>query len=392
MFLFMQKKKAFDEHRDKENKKYRKKLDKQKDNFLDETIEALSGKKTSTIKKLARVARKSGFLKTAAKVAIGVGGLLVAKDALANIDWKKKFDDTFKDLIPELPDLSKLSNVPLLNKIPDLLNLDNKSLQDVIKKGEAGSRGYNAYNLGVAGKTAENLDLTNMQIKDIMKLQSEKKVFAAGAYQIIPDTMQDVVKGMKLTGEEKFDKTMQDKMFKYLAMTRSPSYKKYIETGDESLLKDVVSELSLVWAAIKDPKTGKGHYDKDKAGNMATIEPSTIISALKKDREEIVAEKKLEPSIKPSVTMGQPEPIVQPTKEEIKPNTDSSMIPAPTDYKLSSVDELYRDTLNMKKIKKTPAIAILNNDTNIFNGGVVNQIMQEATLKYSPAMQKQFFG
>jgi hypothetical protein len=90
--------------------------------------------------------------------------------------------------------------------------------------------------------------------------------------------------------------------------------------------------------------------------------------------------------------MGQPEPIVQPTKEEIKPNTDSSMIPAPTDYKLSSVDELYRDTLNMKKIKKTPAIAILNNDTNIFNGGVVNQIMQEATLKYSPAMQKQFFG
>jgi len=392
MFLFMQKKKAFDERRDKENKKYRKKLDKQKDNFLDETIEALSGKKTSTIKKLARVARKSGFLKTAAKVAIGVGGLLVAKDALANIDWKKKFDDTFKDLIPELPDLSKLSNVPLLNKIPDLLNLDNKSLQDVIKKGEAGSRGYNAYNLGVAGKTVENLDLTNMQIKDIMKLQSEKKVFAAGAYQIIPDTMQDVVKGMKLTGEEKFDKTMQDKMFKYLAMTRSPSYKKYIETGDESLLKDVVSELSLVWAAIKDPKTGKGHYDKDKAGNMATIEPSTIISALKKDREEIVAEKKLEPSIKSSVTMGQPEPIVQPTKEEIKPNTDSSMIPAPTDYKLSSVDELYRDTLNMKKIKKTPAIAILNNDTNIFNGGVVNQIMQEATLKYSPAMQKQFFG
>jgi len=97
-YILMRKHQKWVERKEKSDKKYRKKLDKQKELFLDETIAVFTGKKTSTMRKMQRSMRaNSGFLKTGLKVALGIGGLLVAKDALANIDWDKKFKDTFSD-------------------------------------------------------------------------------------------------------------------------------------------------------------------------------------------------------------------------------------------------------------------------------------------------------
>ena len=97
MFDFMQRQSDWDREKQKSDKKYRKQLDKQKDRFLDETIQAITGKKTSKMTKMARAARKSGFLKYGIMAAAGIGGLLITKDALAGINWKEKFDDTLKD-------------------------------------------------------------------------------------------------------------------------------------------------------------------------------------------------------------------------------------------------------------------------------------------------------
>jgi murein DD-endopeptidase MepM/ murein hydrolase activator NlpD len=106
-YILMRKHQKWVIKKEKEDKKYRKSLNNQKEAFLEETIEALTGKKTTSGKKSPNRSRlagavkkstsKSGFLKYGFMAAAGVGGLLVAKDALANINWDKKFKDTFAD-------------------------------------------------------------------------------------------------------------------------------------------------------------------------------------------------------------------------------------------------------------------------------------------------------
>ena len=107
-FNFMQKQSKWYKQKEKDDKKYRTKLDKQKDKFLDETIEALTGRKISKMRKMARATRKSGFLKYGLMAAAGIGGLLVAKNSLANVNWGQKFNDEFKDFkFPNFEDDTK---------------------------------------------------------------------------------------------------------------------------------------------------------------------------------------------------------------------------------------------------------------------------------------------
>jgi hypothetical protein len=294
MFNFMKKQEDWQKKKEIDDKKYRTKMNNQKDNFTNEIVEALGGKRPTAgrrsssflTKKMAAGTRKSGFLKYGLQAAVGIGGFLVAKDALANINWSKKFDDTFKDFkFPEF-ELKKSITSPNVSEIP----AGNTALKDLVKQGESKSAGeYNAYNKGKAGDSlgSKKLNLTEMKLNDIMQMQSEKKIFAVGAYQIIPKTLQGIKKQMNLTGEETFNESLQDKMFNHLAMQKK-SYREYMKTGDESLLKDAASELSGIWAAFKDPYTGKGRYD-DRGNNKASIEGTTVMSAIKKSREQMVA-------------------------------------------------------------------------------------------------------
>ena len=109
LFLFMEKTEKWNKNKEKDDEKYRKLFNAQKDRFLDETVYVLTGEKAVVTGKIKKRPKKKGFLKTALKAAIGVGGLLVAKDALANINWDKKFSDIFKDL--KLPDLGTIEGI-----------------------------------------------------------------------------------------------------------------------------------------------------------------------------------------------------------------------------------------------------------------------------------------
>ena len=88
-----------------DTKEYQKKLHEQKEKFLKETIQILSPDNTTgkalTPGKMGRVAKKSklgGSLKFGLKTAAVLGGLFIAKDSLASIDWKKELGDfNFKD-------------------------------------------------------------------------------------------------------------------------------------------------------------------------------------------------------------------------------------------------------------------------------------------------------
>lgn len=93
MFNFMKMEYDWESKQHKKDKKYHKALDEQKERFLDETIEALTGKKPKGTKKSGKSSKKSSLLKTALKGAAGVGMFLLAEKALANVDWKSIVPD-----------------------------------------------------------------------------------------------------------------------------------------------------------------------------------------------------------------------------------------------------------------------------------------------------------
>lgn len=101
-----------------------------------------------------------------------------------------------------------LGIIVLKNKVHNL------PISDFIGKGEGS---YNSVNLGKRyGYKSDTRDITSMKLSEVRAMQGRFEVNAVGKYQIIRDTMPDVVEGMQLTGEEKFDKDMQDKMGAWL--------------------------------------------------------------------------------------------------------------------------------------------------------------------------------
>ena len=334
MFNFMKMEYDWESKQHKKDKKYHKALDEQKERFLDETIEALTGKKPKGTKKSGKSSKKSSLLKTALKGAAGVGVFLLAEKALANVDWKS--------IVPDF-DLSTGAGGGV-----GAMDSNLSSVKELVLKSESGGD-YNAYNLGKAGVTGPKLDLTKMKIKDVMELQKQKKVFAAGGFQIIPKTMEGVVKGMGLTGEETFDVEMQDKMFQHLLLSK-PATKKLYETGDVSLVSQAEEEIAGTWAGIKSGKKGKSVYS-DVGGNVATIEASQMESALRRS--------------------------VTPTQTAIQtiPETKDTTIP----QKLKSPKGAGGTTLG-----------VVNNNTNIINPAPTYTVSQDFVPHYPALIQQQY--
>ena len=151
------------------------------------------------------------------------------------------------------------------------------TLMDLISKGE--SQSYTITNTGKKGgyKALDIPNLTQMSINEVRNLQNTT-TNAVGKYQIIPDTLNGAIKEMGLTGNEKFDELMQDRIFShYLAGNkRRPVLEYIIGARPEADVTRPLQELALEWAALKSPLTrggreNEGEYDQDGV-NKATID------------------------------------------------------------------------------------------------------------------------
>jgi len=173
---------------------------------------------------------------------------------------------------------------------------------DLVSKGEGG---YNSVHIDGPGRgSSAVLDLQHMTVSEIMSHQANEDFDAAGRYQIIRQTMKDVVKGMGLSGKEMFDKQMQDNMFQYLVSSKRPKIWAYI-TGKTDDLSGAVLAASMEWASLAAPpgihihrkikqKNGeqvidyvtdgtKGYYES--STNHATISANEVASMLKLERD-----------------------------------------------------------------------------------------------------------
>jgi hypothetical protein len=152
----------------------------------------------------------------------------------------------------------------------------NTNLLDLIASGESGKAGYDAANKGKAGDLPGGYPgLSQMTVNDVMRLQSEGKVFATGRYQIIPKTLAGLMSGTYgntgVKGSDLYDASTQDKLATALINKR-------LEQGGGDPVKTQLA-LSQEFASIADPNTGKSYY-AGKGNNKASISTEQIQASL----------------------------------------------------------------------------------------------------------------
>ncbi len=155
-----------------------------------------------------------------------------------------------------------------------------RPMLDLIGKSEGTDkgRGYNE-TLGYGAYTGGDVDLVSMTLDQIDTLQTKMlanrknklKSSALGRYQIIRTTLRTTRQQLGLTGREKFDAEMQDRLACYLLGQRGID--KWL--AGRLKLDTLIDNLALEWASF--PKVdGKGHY----AGQNAGVSVSQVKAAL----------------------------------------------------------------------------------------------------------------
>lgn len=160
------------------------------------------------------------------------------------------------------------------------------SLADYIGKYESGSAGYESINYRSGDKyKSATADLTNMTISQVMAKQKSGDMFAAGKYQIAPNTMPEVVKGMGLSGKELFSKEMQDSMLEWMLANKNKALSDY-RSGKSSDLTAAMKGFSKIWAAAPNPETGKSYY-QGVGGNVAHMSQGDLARQLINERARV---------------------------------------------------------------------------------------------------------
>ena len=155
-----------------------------------------------------------------------------------------------------------------------------RQLLDLIRQAEA-PRGYDQVYSGIGRADQPPKPLTQMTINEVLAWQDSIDARypseAAGAYQIMEDTLRPLVPKMGLSGNEVFNEAMQDRLA--IALMRGRGLDDYLAgriTADQFGLN-----LAKEWAGLPVPGGGgRGYYDGDGL-NGATIPEATFMELLR---------------------------------------------------------------------------------------------------------------
>ena len=162
---------------------------------------------------------------------------------------------------------------------------DFGGLAALVRSGESRGHGdYNAFNKG-STDTAGTMDITSKTIAEMEKLQSDGEVYAVGAYQLTPGVLAEVREYAGIEADAIMTPAVQDKLFSALILSgnKRPVLTDYL-LGDSDDLRAAHEALAKEFAALQGPD-GVGMYDKDNAGNLATIEADKVKKALIEARQ-----------------------------------------------------------------------------------------------------------
>jgi peptidoglycan hydrolase-like protein with peptidoglycan-binding domain len=208
------------------------------------------------------------------------------------------------DVTGELDDTTRTKLAETgLTKRPEISDTNNELLS-FIGKGESG--GYGAANdydrstgrspWGVEDSYFSeryNKPLDQLTVREIQDIQSGgygvREVFAVGAYQLTPETFNETVTALGLTGDEVFNKELQDRMaLEYLAADKRPDLRDWLR-GVEGVTRDeALMAFAKEWASIPVPyditrkgmliRRGESYYKPE--GNTANAHTAEEAEAL----------------------------------------------------------------------------------------------------------------
>ena len=178
----------------------------------------------------------------------------------------------------------------------DVATASTGDFGDFIASGE--SRGdYNAYNYFTGEGDSKQLvskinaqgedfiPFTEMTIAEVQELQSQRKVFAAGKYQVIPITLNDAIKDLGLDPNQKFSKEVQEQIFNEYLITAKKNrgaLEAYLN-GESDDLAAAIRDAALEFASLPVDESGKSEYGDD-GFNEAQHSYEETVAALKKER------------------------------------------------------------------------------------------------------------
>jgi peptidoglycan hydrolase-like protein with peptidoglycan-binding domain len=160
----------------------------------------------------------------------------------------------------------------------------------------SGEGGYNSYNRGVAGDArGAQIDFSQMTVGEIMRRQDlpagdPDRLFAVGKYQFTPNTLEEAINQTGVDRNARFTPQLQEKLFAdYLIDEKRPSVRAYVtgEATGPQALERAQHALALEFASVGTPRNGgRGAYDGDSAGNMASITTAETATALNNMRDQ----------------------------------------------------------------------------------------------------------
>jgi hypothetical protein len=224
------------------------------------------------------------------------GKTLPSGEMVGGIKTQKELQDAIKKADNEGKKMIDIGGTTAAEQARDVRmgpSPSKMSLLDAIAKGESASAGgYDAMNQGTVGLGGKvigsgnsekiiNKKLTDMTIGEIMsraakpsdnaqKRQSEGLIFAAGRYQIIPDTLKGLVNAGIATKDEKFSPEVQDRLGMELIRQTGA-----LKMASEGRYDEAQNALAKVWAGIplatdlNGKKAGQSYYAGP--GNKASV-------------------------------------------------------------------------------------------------------------------------
>ena len=179
-----------------------------------------------------------------------------------------------------------------------------EALAENISKYESkGAGGYNAYNKGTVGNKMigadKPIDFSKMTISEFLRRGALKpgdpdRLFAVGRYQIIPTTMQGLVKKLKLDPDKTYlDPETQDSLFSNglvgIVRKKVDDYIKGLSDDKDAAILELAKEFASVGVPFdmmvgkKQLKKGDSYYS-GVGGNKAHNSPEEVGAALDADR------------------------------------------------------------------------------------------------------------
>lgn len=195
--------------------------------------------------------------------------------------WRRSANGSFTEAARTM-DMSRVDTARARQEYENYARLapSGNPILELIGRHESGGD-YNR----VYGLRMKRVNLTGMTINEVLQWQDNyvrtgSPSSAAGKYQIISTTLRGLVSEMGLTGNEKFDERMQDRMAMRLMERRG--YSEFMRTGDAAKF---MHNLSQEWAALPKDGSGLSYYHGDGL-NRAGVSPQTVQSVLAQTRTQ----------------------------------------------------------------------------------------------------------